>query len=402
MNFSLTNLLLILLIAWFAGYFVARLGYPPVLGELAAGMIFGPPLLNLIHPDDGTLVLGKLGVLLMMLFIGMSIKLKDLVRSLRTAIAAALGGFLLPFLLGYLALVGLGYSSSVGLIVGCTITLTALAVVPRMVMDLGLMERRVGQTLIAISLLSVVMTLTGFALVKNIAEMGHVDLPGMALVLGKITLFLLFAVFAGLKLFPLLRPLMLRLKMTTRTAAFAAFILLGLAFAALAEAAGLVFILGAFLAGLFLDPNMIAPGMYPEIMAVKRDVALGFLAPVFFVSAGFAVSFGIFSSNVMLLVAILAAALLGKILGGTLAYLLTRRSWREGLVVGLGMNGRGGVDIVTGGIALAAGLITSEIFTALIFTVFLATLSAPILLKLGAAWLEKRNELFVVESTPAG
>lgn len=402
MNFSLTNLLLILLIAWFAGYFVARLGYPPVLGELAAGMIFGPPLLNLIHPDDGTLVLGKLGVLLMMLFIGMSIKLEDLVRSLRTAIAGALGGFLLPFLLGYLAMVGLGYSSSVGLIVGCTITLTALAVVPRMVMDLGLMERRVGQTLIAISLLSVVMTLTGFALVKNIAEMGHVDIPGMALVLGKIALFLLFAVFAGLKLFPLLRPLMLRLKMTTRTAAFAAFILLGLAFAALAEAAGLVFILGAFLAGLFLDPNMIEPGMYPEIMAVKRDVALGFLAPVFFVSAGFAVSFEIFTSNIVLLVAILAAALLGKILGGTLAYVLTRRSWREGLVVGLGMNGRGGVDIVTGGIALAAGLITSEIFTALIFTVFLATLSAPILLKLGAAWLEKRNELFAVEPTPAG
>ena len=119
MNFSLTNLLLILLIAWFAGYFVARVGYPPVLGELAAGMIFGPPLLNLIHPDDGTLVLGKLGVLLMMLFIGMSIKLKDLVRSLRTAIAAALGGFLLPFLLGYLALVGLGVGAGFALGAAC-------------------------------------------------------------------------------------------------------------------------------------------------------------------------------------------------------------------------------------------------------------------------------------------
>src|SRR5690349_2772648 len=118
-EFNWLNLFLILLLAWVAGSIVSRFGYPSVLGELAAGMVFGPPLLGVIHSDAGIAILGRVGVMLMLLFIGTQINPNDLVRATRVALLPAVGGFLVPFGLGYLATTLLfGGNFGAGLVVG--------------------------------------------------------------------------------------------------------------------------------------------------------------------------------------------------------------------------------------------------------------------------------------------
>jgi Kef-type K+ transport system membrane component KefB len=392
-TFSLLNLFLILLIAWLAGTLVNRLGYPAVLGELAAGILFGPPLLGWIQGDDGVALIGRLGVLLMMLYVGMRVELKDLMRSAAAACAISIGAFVLPFGLGYLASTLLGASSDTGLVIGTVVGVTALATLPRLTVDLDFVETQLGQTLIGVALFSVAVSLAAYAVVSGVIESGGLDLVGLGAVLGRLAAFVLASVLIGRWLLPLAAQGIRALNVESRTALAAFVFLVGIAYGAMAELAGLHVILGGFLAGLFLDASLFPKRMQPELTDIVRDVALGFATPVFFVSAGFAFSFGAFQSNLGMLLAILLTALAGKFLGGLLVSILLRRGWRQGLVLGMGINGRAGVDIVIAGLALSSAYISQDIFSALIFMTFVTTLSVPIMLKWGVGWLREAGEL---------
>ena len=135
-----------------------------------------------------------------------------------------------------------------------------------------------------------------------------------------------------------------------------------------------------------------------ELTGLVKDVSLGFLAPIFFVTAGFQVSFAVFQTDLVLLLTVIVLATLGKIVGTALFYLPSGYGWREGVTVGAGMNGRGAVEIVIAGIGLQAGIITQEIFSILVFMAISTTATVPIFLKWGVEWLRRRDEL--VRSSP--
>ena len=97
--------------------------------------------------------------------------------------------------------------------------------------------------------------------------------------------------------------------------------------------------------------------------------------------------------NLPLVLAVVGVATFGKILGTALAYVPTGHGWREGVVVGAAMNGRGAVEIIVAGIGVEQGLITPEVFTVLVVMAVLTTASVPVLLKLGVEWLRGRGEL---------
>ena len=104
-------------------------------------------------------------------------------------------------------------------------------------------------------------------------------------------------------------------------------------------------------------------------------------------------SLGIFEGQLGLFVLIVAAAVLGKTLGTALFYVPLARNWREGLVIGAGMNGRGGVDIVIIAIALKMGILSQSVFSILVFMALLTTAVVPVVLKHGIAWLRRSGEL---------
>lgn len=133
-----------------------------------------------------------------------------------------------------------------------------------------------------------------------------------------------------------------KLNIQGRTALTAFVFLVGIAYGALAKAAGLNVILGGFLAGLFLDAELFPENMQAELTDLVRDVALGFAIPIFFISAGFAFSFSAFQGNLGMLLTVLLTAFSGKLVGGLLVSTLLKRGWREGLVMGMGINGRAG------------------------------------------------------------
>ena len=393
MELSIFNLLLVLLAAWLSGQLFNKLGYPSVLGELMAGIILGPPLLGLLQGCEALAILAEVGVLLMMLYIGMEIDPKELSKASLGGLLAALGGFIVPFTLGYWAVTYFGGTGIAGVFVGMAMGVTSLATKSRILVDLKILDTRIAHVMMAGALIADTLSLIIFAGIMSFAAAGSLDLLGILIIALEVILYFVVAWFLGLKVFPPFYKWLKKKELTGRTFNITLVLLIALLFAELAHVAGLHGILGAFIAGLFLREAIAEKKLSHELTGLVKDVSLGFLAPIFFVTAGFQVSFDVFQSDLVLLLTVIVLATVGKIVGTALFYIPSGNGWREGITIGSGMNGRGAVEIVIAGIGLQAGIIDQQIFSILVFMAIITTATVPIFLKWGVEWLTKRDEL---------
>lgn len=423
MEVSLLSLLLILLAAWAGGAVAQRIGYPAVLGELLVGILLGPALLGVLG-DNSWLhawlgveggyeplnVLAQVGVLLLMLYIGMEIDPKELGKASWAGFLAAIGGFITPFVMGWGVVVLFGGTHIAGIFVGIAVGVTSLATKSRILFDLKILDTRIAHVMMAGALIADTLSLIVFAGVLGFAEKDTLEFNELLKVIAKAVLFFGGAGLVGVYVLPLIFKLVNRAGIKSRGVYFTLMLVIALAFGEAAHLAGLHAILGTFVAGLFLREGMLEPKVHRELDGLLRDVSVGFLAPIFFVMAGFEVSFDVFRTDLWLFVTIMAVAFVGKIVGTALFYLPTGHGWREGLVLGAGMNGRGAVEIILAGIGLKMGLINQEIFSILVFMAIITTATVPMFLKWGTDWLKslnllvrsagKRNTVLIVGATP--
>ena len=402
MELSILNLFLVLLAAWCGGQIATRLGYPSVLGEILAGIILGPPLLGILYGTEALGVLAEVGILLMMLYIGMEIDPKELGKASKGGVLAALGGFIVPFGLGFWVVTAFGGTAIAGVFVGMAMGVTSLATKSRILVDLKILDTRISHVMMAGALIADTLSLIIFAGIISFATAGTLDIAAISIIAVKVILFFVAAWVLGLKVFPVLYQWLKKQGLTGRTFNATLILLITLAFAELAHLAGLHGILGAFIAGLFLREAIAEKKLSHELTGLVKDVSLGFLAPIFFVTAGFQVSFSVFSTDLALLLTVIVLATVGKIVGTALFYIPSGNGWREGVTIGAGMNGRGAVEIVIAGIGLQAGIITQEIFSILVFMAIATTATVPIFLKWGVNWLERRGELVRSKGTKEG
>lgn len=377
--------------ALLGGRLAVRLGYPSILGELVAGMLIGPPALGLIGGSVALTVVGEFGVLLMMLYIGMHLDLGDLRRASRPGLLAAAGGFIVPAGLGYLVMVTTGHTVMEGVFVGLAMGVTSLATKSRILVDLRILDTRIAYVLMAAALISDLTVLIVFAaLVGPEGTAGTANLAGAGVAGLKAIAFGLAATLVGLRAVPHFSRFLGRMQ---RSTAFMAIVLVGVLFGWAAELAGLHSILGAFVAGLFLSENAMGGRLSRDVQKMLSTVSVGLLAPVFFVTAGFEVRFSVFRTDLWLVVAVIVLATVGKIFGTTLFYVIGGQPWREGMVVGAGMNGRGAVEIIVAELALEAGVIDRDVFSILVFMAIVTTALVPVMLTQGVQWLRRRGEL---------
>ena len=390
--------MIILTGAWVGGAVAKKLGYPAILGELVIGIVLGPALLGVLETSEMISILAEVGIILLMVYIGMEINFRDLGKASWPGFLAAIGGFIVPFGLGYYTIIYFGGSQMAAMFVAIAVGVTSLATKSRILVDLKLLNTRIAYVLMAGALISDTLALIIFAGLISFVDIGTIDTAGVLLVTGKAILFFILTALGGIYLLPLLGKFLTRAKIKDRTLYFTLILIIVFGFAELAELAGLHSILGAFMAGLFIRDGVFNRQISKEINDIFHDVSIGFLAPIFFVSAGFNVTLEVFETDLALLIAVTFVAMAGKILGTTLFYLPSGFGWREGITVGTGMNGRGAVEIVIAGIGLEMGIISAEIFSILVFMAIFTTLSVPIFLTWTTKWLKNRGELIHQES----
>jgi len=153
---------------------------------------------------------------------------------------------------------------------------------------------------------------------------------------------------------------------------------------------GLHFIIGAFLAGMFFHPKVVDEEVFRRVEKQMSGITSGFLAPIFFVSVGLHLDFSAVVSVPGFVASLIIIALASKMIGAGLPAYWVGLSKRESMMVGVGMSGRGAVELIVAGVALQAGLfaqpvptplIVESLYSAIVVMALVTTVITPILLK---------------------
>jgi Kef-type K+ transport system membrane component KefB len=379
------ELVVILLAAKAAGYLTMRLKQPAVLGELLAGVLLGPSLINILGlPFINSSSLGEtvselsqLGVLLLMFLAGLELHLGELAHNRKVSLLASLGGVLLSVGLGWLVghLFGMGQTSA--MLLGLALGATSVSISARTMMEMGILRSRVGLSLLGAAVIDDILSILAFSVFLALTSRtgGALDLVWTTL---RMILFLGGAVAFGLWVLPAFSRWISRLHISQGTLAFSIAMLLvyGLA----AELVGdMAAIIGTFLAGLMFartpEKGQIEQGM--------SSLAYAFFVPIFFINIGLSVNLhSLRLTDVWLLLAVTLAALAGKLLGAASGARLGGFSSRSAWQLGAGMLARGEVTLIVAAAGAKAGLINDGTFSAIVVAVLLSTLVTPPLLRL--------------------
>ncbi|MGQ0553688.1 MAG: cation:proton antiporter domain-containing protein [Planctomycetota bacterium] len=390
----LLGLGLLLLVGRVLGELLLKLRQPPVLGEILAGIVLGPTIFGRLLPESFEQVFASTGpaavarggiamfaVTLFMFVAGMEVDLSTIWRRGRSALAVSLSGIVFPFAVGLLAAYLLptalgrepGADPSVFMLFfAVALSISALPVIARTLLDLNLYRSDMGMVVIASAVFDDLVGWIIFAIV--LALMDGQDAP----VVGTISLVIGFAVFmltVGRWLIDRALPLIqAHLSWPAGVLSFA--LVLALFGAATTEWIGVHALFGAFMTGVaFGDSRHLREHMRQTI---DRFVSGG-LAPIFFATIGLGVDFvANFDLGLTVLVFVIACA--GKVLGCTLGARWAGMSRQESWAVGFGMNARGAMEIVLGLIALQAGIIGERLFVALvIMALATSVMSGPLM-----------------------
>ena len=389
MNHLLVSMLLILTAAWGLGYIFSRLGLPLMLGELVAGLILGPPLLGWVTASPSLTLLADFGIFFAMFYAGIEMDPRETLEHFWPSLATAAGGAVLPFILGYFTALWFGGTTFQSLFMGLGISVTAVAVQSVILKSMRINRTPLGHIIIGAAIVNDILALISLSVLLTLAKTGELDAVGLIWLLGKTIGFFALTISFG----EFVMPRLARRLTDEEAKGFTFAMTVALAMAYLAELAGLHLIIGAFLAGQFVRREIMDEKIYDAIADRFYAIAYGFLMPIFFASLSFHLVFR-WSWNFLLLTAVLTiVAILGKVLGAGLAIRLFGHTSGEALVVGLGMNGRGAVELVIAAVvltlsdeltaagALATPLLTQEQFSALILMAFITTLMTPLTMK---------------------
>jgi len=383
------DVLLILIVAWILGGFFTRFGLPVMLGELLAGIILGPPLLGIVAPSDTVEFLAEWGILFVMFYTGMEMDPKELLEHVWPSLAVAVGGFVLPFVLGYFTSRVFGGTVFQSLFIGMGVSITAIAVQSVILHSMRINKTALGHIIIGAAIADDILSLIGLSVLFGVVKTGEVNPMGVFMTFLKVIGFFGLTIIVGHFLIPKITR-----KLHDREGkAFTFAIITLLIMAYLAELAGLHLIIGAFLAGQFVREEIMDRKIYEAISDRFYGLSYGFLVPIFFASLSFHLHFSLEWSFVLFSLALIMVAVLGKLIGCGLGLAAFGHNLYESAVVGFGMNGRGAVELVVATIVinlsdelLAANtisepLLTQNQFSALILMAFVTTLMAPLTLR---------------------
>jgi Kef-type K+ transport system membrane component KefB len=387
-----------------------RAHLPAIVGELIAGVALGMllrrfsdalPTLTAATQGDAYELMVSLGMFFLMLLAGIRMEPLDFARTSRSAILIALGGMFVPvasgFGLGYVVIPDSSYKIAQCLFLGVALAITAVPVAMRIFLDLGMLKTRVGKTVIAAAVWDDLLSLFLLALLTAAIAQNGVGAfypSTFLLLLGKVLFFFAVTIPFGLYVFPIVGRHLKYLRFPEVD--FSMLLIASLAYAVFAELMSLHFILGAFLAGIFFHPKVVASDVYERVNQQMSGVTRGFLAPIYFVSIGLHLEFAALGQVPGFVILLITIAILSKFVGCGLPAYWVGLSRQESMIIGVGMSGRGAVELIVAGVALQAGLfahpipvppIVDSLFSAVVIMALVTTLLTPVLLH----WLARTD-----------
>ena len=396
----LLQLAVLLFMARFLGEIARKLGQPPVVGELMAGVVLGPSILGAVapamqgslfpasqHQADLLAVVSWIGVIFLLVVTGLETDLSLIKRRGRSALIISAGGIAVPFATGlglgwYLPedyLVDPGARLVFALFMAVAMSISAVPVIAKVLMDLKLTRRDIGQLILAAAMTDDTIGWILLAVVAGLATAGTVNMGSVAQSVGGAAVFLLLAFTVGTRV---VRGIITKTDeiFGGSAAQMSIVIVIALGAAALTHEMGIEAVLGAFVMGILVVQ---APRFRHEVAHTLELITTAFLAPIFFASAGVKVDLARLADPEVLGVGmiVLAIACIGKFVGAYIGSWAAGVSHWERLAMGSGMNARGAMEIVVATVGLGLGVLTVEVYSIIVMVAIVTSLMAPPLLR---------------------
>jgi Kef-type K+ transport system membrane component KefB len=372
-----------------------KLGQPSVLGEILAGILLGPTLLGhfrpqiyaALFPSTGAMpivleTVTTIGVVFFLLTAGLEIDLRSIFRQGKSALLVSFFGVIIPFALGFAAagafprFLGAEAGASrliFALFVGTALSISALPVIAKILMDLNLIRTEMGTVVMSSAMFDDLVGWILFSMILGMMNAGSHSFGGVKRTILLVAAFTLLALTVVRWLIDKILPFIQA--HTSWPGGVLGFIFtLTLAGAAFAEFAGIHAVFGAFITGIAVgESTHLRKRTSEHIHSIVTNV----FAPFFFASIGLRTNF-VSNFNLGITATVIGVACLGKLLGAGWGAHLGGMDRRTSWGVGLAMNARGAMEMILGLLALQAGLIRETMFVALVvMALFTSLVSAP-------------------------
>ena len=374
------------------GYLSYRLHQPAVLGELLAGLIIGPTILNFLgfeflfthgHEVQHTLIeIAEVGVLLLMFMAGLEVDPQSMLKVGKPAMGAGVLGVIVPMLIITPAVMAFGYSFEKALFVGILLASMSTSISAQVMLELGVLQKKEGLTMLGAALVDdaiVILLLSLFIAINPNGIIVVAESRSVLEVILRIVGFLVIATGLSWVFLPRIANMVYKLPIAEGTLMLAVVSTLLLSFAA-EYFGGIAGITGAFIAGLSL--RRARRGVVEQIDKGIHSVNYGLLVPLFFVSIGLRTNLRLLTLELLPFALVMTAlAIISKIIGAGGGSLAGGFNKESSLRVGLGMVSRGEVGLIIASIGVSLGILASEVFTVIVFVVLVTTIITPPLVR---------------------
>jgi Kef-type K+ transport system membrane component KefB/nucleotide-binding universal stress UspA family protein len=397
----LIQISVLLITARIFGELSQKLGQPSVLGEILAGIFLGPSLLGNLFPfihgyiipvTENQInlleVITLIGAMFLLLITGLETDLQLVKHHAKKTLGIAFGelpfslacGFAFGFLIPNSLLVDPDQRVIFALFIAIAISLSAIPVIAKVLLDLKLIRRDIGQITLAVGmfddtvawiLLSIVLGLIG----GEVVSFGSVSYSFF-----KVILFVGLSFFIGKFIIRHLLNFTLN-RISSRDKILTLIIVFTFALGAVVQAIGLEAVLGAFVAGIIFAQS---PAVPKESIDKLESTTFAIFAPIFFASAGLKVNvIDLFKPDLILIGAgLISVAIFSKFIGAYFgARVFAKTDHWTALSFGAGLNARGAIQIIVATIGLSFGILSQEIYSLIIITAVVTSLMAPIMLR---------------------
>lgn len=386
----LKSLAIILAAAKLCGLVARKLKGPQVVGEIIAGLLVGPCLFNFVQCNDFISGMAEIGVVLLMFAAGLGTDLKQLVKTGFVSFLVAAAGVVVSIIGGAAVFLAFGFGTPglkmlEAIFVGTILAATSVSITVQALKEMGHLHGKVATTILSAAIIDDVI---GIVLLTVVIGFKDPQVQPLDVCI-KVGIFFALAVVVGFALYFLFKWFDRRWPHSRRIPIFGLVLCFACAYCA-EKFFGIADITGAYVAGIILC-NIKDSSYIERKMDVSSYMIFG---PVFFASIGLQTSFDNFDMSMLWFsIALVAVALVTKVIGCGGTARLCRFNTSDSLKIGVGMMNRGEVGLIVAKKGLDAGLMSAQFFTPVIILIIVSSLATPILLKLiYSKWPDKKSD----------
>nr|WP_240920767.1 cation:proton antiporter [Thermococcus sp. CX2] len=361
-----------------------RVEIHPIIAHVLTGIMLGPFVLGLIEPTSELSVLAEFGLIMMMLYMGLTSNFSAIAQNTKKAVIVAVLGVAFSFILGFATVEFFEKGTSAAIFVGVTLGNTAIEVTSGILVK-ERVKREISSILMGAAFVDDILAVYLIGIITAMTK-GSLDARSLGILTIKIFLFIAIILLISELVFK--RSHWFYSIVKNLNVFFTFTLILTFALAIIAEKVGLNQIIGAYLAGLTIsrlrerkDPLVVTRIKLNELIEDLQVVLTEFFIPLFFIYVGLMFNPPLAGISLALIGTLYLAAVLGKLIGCGLGSRLFGLSWKDSILVGIGMGGRGSLELAILTFGLNTGLIDQTIFASVIVVSMLTALTTPLFFK---------------------